>query len=155
MADEMEHQVLDNKGEAPESVEDSYKIITYQVTKMPYEFRNVILQPYLTTHRYGNDYAKLIDNDAYFDNYGKYIRNLLFKPTVVVRLAMLSDKTVLGWSLSEGNVLHYVWVKKEVRRKHIGESLVPKGIEFFTHITNYGLAIWAKKYQSWRLNPFL
>ena len=72
----------------------------------------------------------------------------------MIRLAMLDDETILGWSLYEYKTLHYIWVKQEVRRQGIAKALMPKDIEFFSHITNKGLSIWSSKYKELRFNPF-
>jgi len=72
-----------------------------------------------------------------------------------VKLAVLSDNTVLGWSMIENQTLHYVWVKKEVQRQGIAKSLIPKDIEAITHLTNKGISVWVSKYPNVKFNPFI
>lgn len=122
---------------------------------LPEEYKNVILAPFLNSLRYGNDMFKLIDKESYYSAYSKYINLLLQKPTTRVNFAQLKDDTVLGWCLYEtSNILHYTWVKKEVRRQGIGRAILPKEFDTITHITNKGLNIWINKFPTVRLNPF-
>lgn len=104
--------------------------------------------------RYGNDLFKLMDKDSYYEAYSRYIDSILHKPTSTIRIAALDDETVLGWSLSEDKIVHYVWVKKEVRRQGIARSLLPKEFDTITHITNVGMNIWVNKFPQVRFNPF-
>lgn len=154
MADEMGSQELEPTRDESEEVESSYKIIPYAGHSLPFEFRNSIIAPFLNSLRYGNDLYKLIDKDAYFTNYGKYIDIILLRPNMRVKIAMLKDKTVLGWSLVENKTLHYIWVKKEVRRQGIGRSLLPKEFDTISHITNKAIGIWVNHYPEVRFNPF-
>jgi len=108
----------------------------------------------LNSLRYGNDLFKLIDQDAYYKNYGNYISALLARPEMKVKLAVLNDDTVLGWSLYMNKTVHYVWVKSEVRRQGIGKSLLPNEFDTISHITNKGINIWINKYPKVRFDPF-
>jgi len=135
-------------------IESSYGIIFYQAQNLPNEFKNLIIAPFLNSLRYGNDLFKLVDKRSYYSNYGQYIELLLKRPDSRVCIAILSDKTVLGWSLVQKNVVHYVWVKKEVRRQGIGRSLLPKEFDTISHITNKGLNIWVNKFPNVRFDPW-
>ena len=148
----MGNQKLEAKTNEPE--EDSYKVIAYKGNALPEEYLNLIRAPFLTSLRYGNDLFKLIDQDAYYKTYNKYLESILKRNQTVVRLAALDDKTILGWSLSEPNLLHYVWVKKEVRRQGIMQSLLPE-FTTFSHITNKWIPIWNKYHFDARFNPFV
>lgn len=143
-----------NLGPKTDEVENSYKIVVYKVLDLPQEFHNLIIAPFLNSLRYGNDLFKLIDKEAYYSSYSKYIQLLLQRPNAQVKLAMLSDRTVIGWSMIEGKTVHYVWVKKEIRRQGIGLSLLPKEFDTITHITNKGIGIWVSKFKDVRFNPF-
>lgn len=100
---------------------------------------------------------KLIDSDAYYKNFHKYIERVLSVPEAVVRLAVLTDDQdiVLGFSVSREAVLDYVYVHKDNRRLGIGKSLVPEGITTITYLTFTGITIWANKYSKWKCNPFI
>jgi GNAT superfamily N-acetyltransferase len=121
---------------------------------LPEEYKNVIIAPFLNSLRYGNDLFKLIDRDAYYDSYKKYVDLLMRRPTAQVKMALLSDNTVLGWCLYEPKIVHYFWVKKEVRRQGIGKSLLPKGFTAITHVTNQGIKWWVNYYPEVIFDPF-
>jgi GNAT superfamily N-acetyltransferase len=153
MADEMGHQILDQTTDEPE-IESNYILIRYAGNQVPSSLISLIKAPFLNSLRYGNDYFKVIDKEAYFPNYEKYIEIILSKPSTLVKLAVLKDETVLGWSIFENKTVHYVWVKKELRRQGIGKSLLPEEFDTITHLTRVGMSIWASRYPYVRFNPW-
>jgi hypothetical protein len=154
MASEMGSEELESETEKLEEVESSYRIVYHQGSKLPEEYKNLIIAPFLNSLRYGNDLYKLIDKDAYFLNYSHYIDILLARPMTIVKLAMLKDNTILGWSLVEHKTVHYVWVKKEVRRQGICRALLPKEFTTISHITHKGINIWVKHFPEVGFNPW-
>jgi hypothetical protein len=134
----------------------SYSIISFPAQALPESYYNMILSKWLRSLRYSNDYFKLINPEAYFSNYGNYIRLILFRPAAFVRLAVLSDDhdVALGWAVVEGNTLHYVHVHKDHRKQGIAGSLVPKETKTITHLTKAGLSIWGSKMAGVAFNPF-
>ena len=149
----MGNKKLEPQGNEPE--ESSYRIITYASKEVPKDFINLIRAPFLNTLRYGNEFFKLIVQDSYYKKYGAYVDFLINRPEMKVVTAQLNDQTVLGWALIEKNTLHYIWVKKELRRQGIGKSLI-KDVNTFSHITNVGLSIWGKEnYKDMVFDPFL
>lgn len=135
--------------------QEIYRIVTYPASKAFIEFESLIMASFLNSLRYGNDLFKLIERDAYYKNYKIYVESLLKRPTSMVRCALLDDNTALGWCLYQDKTLHYVWIKKEVRRQGIGKSLLPKEFDTISHITNVGINIWVNKYKDVRFNPYL
>lgn len=135
--------------------QESYKIITYPGNQLPQDMRSLIIAPFLNSLRYGNDLFKLIDKNSYYSVYPKYIEALLRRDNSIIKTAALDDETILGWSLIENKTLHYIWVKKEVRRQGIGQSLLPKEFDVISHITNKGMNIWVSKYPKVRFDPFI
>ncbi len=136
----------------------TYSIISYPAAHLPHEYRNVILARWLRSLRNLNDYFKLIDKEAYFNVYEKFIKMILDRPTVLIKLAVLTKDrdVVLGWSVLEGTALHYVHVQEDSRKKFgICSNLIPKDIKYFTHITKHWLSIWNNKYKSAKFNPFI
>ena len=120
------------------------------------EVRNLVLSSFLKGVRYGNEYFKLIDKDAYYTSYRNYIGHLLDRSRSILRLAILggTPEVILGWSLMEFNTLHFVFVKKDVRRQGIARALVPGRIERITHLTKTGLALWSCKTPEAKFDPF-
>lgn len=136
--------------------QSSYTIIAYPSSKLPLQYQNVIFSRWLRALKFGNDYFKLIDSDAYYSGYHKCIELLLAQPSSVVRLAVLSDDqdVVLGWSVVRGDTLDFVHVHKDNRNLGIGSALVPANITTITHLTKAGMAIWNKKLPNVAFNPF-
>ena len=134
--------------------QERYRLVTHYGATLPEEFRNLVIAPFLNSLRYGNDLYKLIDKNAYYLAYPKYIESLLQRPYSVVKLAILNDMTVLGWCLMENKTIHFVWVKKEVRRQGICQALLPKAFDTISHITNKGINIWVNHYPDAKFNPF-
>lgn len=134
--------------------QESYRIKHYNFESLPDDFRNLIIAPFLNSLRYGNDLYKLIDKDAYYSSYTKYIEILMRRPDCLVTIALLNDNTALGWCMHERKTIHYVWVKKEVRRQGIGRSLMPKEFDTISHITNKGINIWVNHYPNVKFDPF-
>lgn len=134
----------------------TYSVIAYLGKDLPETYRNMILAKWLRTLRFGNDFFRLIESDGYFEFYQKYIKQLLAKPQCVVRLAVLSDDpdVCLGFSVSENDVLHYVWTHKDNRKAGIATALLQFPFKIITHLTTAGMSIWSKKYQSAVFNPF-
>lgn len=101
--------------------------------------------------RHGNDWFEAIDADCYFNKYKEVVRHLLHTSKLVV--ACLSDEpdVVLGYVVTRGPVLHWVFVKKAWRKLGIGKRLIPQGIDTVSHLTKVGRAILPKE---WKFNPF-
>jgi GNAT superfamily N-acetyltransferase len=116
----------------------------------------MVLSKWLRSLRYGNDYFRLIDAQAYFRVYHDYIEGILARSRTRMRLAVLTDDhdVVLGFAAHEGGILHYVHVHKDMRKQGIGRALLPDDIDTITHVTNIGLSIWGSKFPAWKLNPF-
>ena len=151
----MGNEVLDiEANEFEGEVESTYKLIVYQASELPKDFRNLIMGPFLNSLRYGNDLFKLIDKDSYFTSYAQYIELLMKRKLTAIKLAMLSDETILGWCMYEEKTVHYVWVKEHQRRNGIAKSLLPKEFDTITHITNKGINIWVNKFPEVKFNPW-
>jgi len=134
---------------------------SYFVYNCPHEkldpYRSMIYAKWLRSMRYGNEYAKLIEQTAYFKYAHDYITRLLDNPKTVIKLAVLTDDidVVLGFSVIRGKVLDYVYVHRDQRRLGIGASLVPDDIETFSNLTKVGLIVWKLKYPHLKFVPYL
>lgn len=135
---------------------DSYDVIVRQGSKVSGDKLNLILSRWKRSLRYGNDYFKLINQDAYYRSYDTYLQGVLRHPATAVRFAVLTSDPdiILGFSVCRGNILDYVHVQQAQRRQGIARSLVPSGIDTITHLTKTGLTIWGGKYSKWAFNPF-
>lgn len=104
---------------------------------------------------YWNCYAKKkIEGVIYREEMRAAIERTI-NPTVRVLVAFFPEvpDEVLGWSATEGDVLHYVYVKGVYRRRGIGRGLVPDGTLYYTHGTDASGRAFAQKL-GLRFNPF-
>lgn len=138
----------------------SYRIIKVPNEKMD-QYHGLVYAKWLRSLRHGNDYFKLIDPDAYWSTYSQYIGRILSNPDTSLRIAALVDDedVILGFSVSENTILHYVFVDKTTRRNGVGAALIPPWIKTITHLTNTVIEIRGKNSQSeyakWKFNPFV
>lgn len=114
-----------------------------------------IISTWLKGLRFGNSWYKLIESKAYFKTYHAVIVAVMSRPTVSVSIACLKEdpSVILGYSVIEGNKLHWCQVKKAWRGIGIAKSLVPSTVTTVTHLTETGRSIFLKK--DLIFNPFL
>ena len=150
----MEDQALDPQTNEPQS---SYKVIACLGSELKGDAKALVYATFLRTLRFGNEYFKLIDSKAYYPAYHSFIESLLSRPQSIIRMAVLEDSpdVILGWSLSELEILHYIFVKKDCRRAGIARSLTPFKIGKISHITHIGATIWNNKLKDVSFNPFI
>lgn len=138
-------------------MENSYIIKEFKGQDPYFEnYKPLVLATWLRGLKHGCDFFSMTDSKAFFSVYSKVILNLIKRPECVVRVAVLSDDPdiAVGWSVFEGGVVHFVYVRPEGRRHGIGSSLLPKKFDTISHITKVGKAIWKKKFQHVIFNPF-
>lgn len=128
---------------------DQNKLVTRKAKAEDVPF---IFATWLKGLYHGNAYYSEIEKEAYFSNYHKVLEHVLARAdTFVVCLADAPD-VILGYSVTEGPVLHWVFVKKSWRRLGIARWLLPPTIERVTHLTKLGSKL---KPAQWLFNPFL
>lgn len=135
----------------------SFKVIKFKSAELPEQYKPMIFSKFLRSLRHGNQYFKLIEPKAYYEVYHAYLCTLLQRPTSTIKLAVLSDDddVVIGWSLSEGSKLHYIWVNPDGRQKGIAKAMLfGQDVKSFTHITNITLQLWNSKFPEAKFNPF-
>ena len=137
-------------------VEASYTINYYSGEGLPKQYHALVYSKWLRSLRHGNDYFKLVDSDSYYKAYGAYIASILKRPEASVLLAVLTDDpdVCLGFSVREGEILHYVHVHRDQRGVGIGSLLMAGSIKTITHVTKAGLKVWNKKFPRAKFNPF-
>lgn len=133
------------------------EIHQYPGKHLPGQYLNLVRSRWMRSYRFSNDYMRLTHAGAYYQAYGVYVMSILGRPTTKVRLAVLEEDNdvVLGFGVMDGTCLHYVEVPRAYRRNGIGTHLVPRKIEWFTHLTKIGMKLWSTKAPHARLNPFM
>jgi hypothetical protein len=114
-----------------------------------------IMATWLRGAYFGNPWFNLIPMTIYMLSYHTFLENLLQLPGVVVKVACLREDpdVILGYSVSCGTRLHWVFVKSAWRKIGIGRSLLPEKLESVSHITEVGRSL-LKKCPSVIFNPF-
>lgn len=117
---------------------------------------NFILATWLKGLRYGNSWFGLIEPTVYYENYQKLIERILQSGSTVVKVACLKESpdVILGYSVSHGTSLDWIFVKSRWRLIGIAKSLVPDGVTTVSHLTEVGKSI-LKKRPTLTFNPFL
>lgn len=135
---------------------DSYSVLAFPGDGIASQYRGLVFAKWLRSLRYGNDYFRLIDSQSYYPTYQRFIKALLSYPDCLVRVAVLSDDydVALGFSVSRGTILDFVYVQKDQRKNGIGTKLLPGSIQKITHLTKDGLSWWANKHSEWKFDPF-
>lgn len=134
----------------------TYSVICYLGRELPGCYQNIILVKWMRSLWELNDFFKLIPKDEFFASYQNYIKMILARPNSIIRLAVLTDEpdTCIGFSVSEPNILHYVWVHGFNRKIGVGAALTQFPFRYITHLTRVGMSIWNNKYKHVRFNPF-
>jgi hypothetical protein len=144
-------------------MENSYKVIEIPTAGAQFDqYKALVLATWIQSLRFENDFFQLIDKKTYFTVYSKVIMGILKRENARARLAVLVDDPdiVVGWTVFEGNCLHFIYVirggkgKESGRHQGIATAIYPKGVEVFTHITKIGKSIWKKKLKRLKFNPF-
>lgn len=115
---------------------------------------NYIFSTFLRGLYYGKFFYIEIQKDSFMKNYQRVIDSLIRSPGITIKVACLKDTpdVILGYSISKGNVLHYVFVRPQWRSIGIATLLTPKEITCVTHLTKVGLSIIRNK--NWIFDPF-
>lgn len=99
------------------------------------------------------DYLGSIDQDAFMKGYHDHIERLLQSSTVSVACLRSDPDVILGYSVSQPGILHWVFVKPDWRRLGIANNLIPKDTKTVTGFTRVGEII--RKRKLFKFNPFI
>lgn len=113
-----------------------------------------IMQTMLNGLYYGTDFIKQIEKGAFMGTYHDILERLIYRATTGIHVACLKEDrdVILGYSIFEKEILHYVFVKPVWRRIGLARDLVPTDTLVTTHLTDMGSSI---KPSHIGFNPFL
>jgi len=119
--------------------------------------KNFIMATWLRGLKYGNEWFKEIDPSAYFENYNPYLEKIITDPASTIKVACLKEdpEVILGYSVSKGTRLDWLFVKKAWRKIGVARSLLPSEVTTVSHLTTSGLAILRAKMPKVVFNPFI
>jgi hypothetical protein len=102
--------------------------------------------------RYGNATYKQIDKTVYYTKYQVVIKALLGSSNVIVACLTSDPETIVGYSVSNGDTLHWVYVKESWRQLGVATLVVPNSVHKVSHLTDIGAKAMKKRYI---FDPFL
>ena len=111
-----------------------------------------IMSTWLKGLYYGNSWFRQIPQDTFFDAYRDVITRLAASSEIKVACLADDPDVILGYSVSSGPILHWVFVKQAWRKLGLAKDLVNPRTYVTTHMTTVGQAI---KPKDWIFNPFL
>ncbi len=114
---------------------------------------NFLLSTFLKGLYYGSKFWGLVDQEAFFQNYEPFVKQLMLRSDVKIACLEEDKDVILGYSISRSNVLHFLFVKKSYRKLGIGKLLYPAGIDTVSHITDQGDSM--RRKLNLKFNPFL
>lgn len=128
----------------------------FTASDMPAHYRGLVFAKWMRSLRFGNDYYRLMDQFSYYKSYQRLLASIMANPSTMITLALLTDDpdVVLGFAVTRGNILDYVYVDKDQRRQGIARAIVHKHIGVITHLTRTGISIWDGKYGHIIFDPF-
>lgn len=116
--------------------------------------KDFVMSTWLKGNFWSSAYYSAMEQDEYFKYYGKNIQRILDTPGTKVDAAVLEDapSVVIGYIVYNDQVLHWVYCKRDYRKKGI-LNLLLKDMDFesYTGNTPVGIAIGRKK--QLRFNP--
>jgi len=119
------------------------------------EDENFIYSCWMRGVFYNNEYMRgQITEDAFFKMYRSVIKKVLKREDVSCLMACIIEQpdVVVGFSVFEPGVLHWVYVKQAWRGFGIAKELVPDGVHSVTHLTKQAAE---HKPKEWVFNPYL
>lgn len=135
-----------------------------EATDMSFIYRSILMGTY-HGNKYGKggkidpkapiDFFSSIPQDQFMASYHQFLDMLFKRPGLNISIACLSSDpdVILGFSVHEPRILHFVFVKPHWRKIGIATALVPKDINVVTGFTRVGDIIRRKK--AWVFNPWI
>lgn len=129
---------MDNTG--PEKHNDEHHGVRIILRPGVKEDANFVFATWLKGYYYGSKATKTISKTSFMMEYHKVIENILSKPSTQVAVAALKDDpdVIIGYSVFDGPVLHWVFVKDGWRKMGIAASLTDLPFTVCTHQTELG-----------------
>lgn len=117
------------------------------------EDRSFIMATWLRGLYYGSPWFREIEKDNFMAKYHDIISSVIAKPTAQVNVSVLKEdhNVILGYSVTEPKIIHWIFVKEAWRRVGIGARLLPSNTDVATHLTVMGKKL---KPQNIKFDPF-
>ena len=125
----------------------------YEVRGADPSDESFIFATWLQSLYFGSPFFRETEKESYFKNYAKVVETILKLSTTTIAICCLKEQkdVVLGYSVSTGQVLHFVYVKKPWRQLGIAKMLIRPDTHTVTHQTRISRSI---KPREWVFDPF-
>lgn len=106
--------------------------------------------------------GKSVSKSVFMDNHGELVKKALKVSNIIVACHKDDPETILGFAVTERashqDVVHFVFVRKELRGKGVGQSLLnvfkKKNRVCITHSTRKENELFTKNYSFVEYNPY-
>lgn len=107
---------------------------------------NFVKATWIKALRFGNPWFAKSKGASYYKSYSRVLDTILSQPDVSVAIACLADEhdVIIGYAVTRGRTLDFVYVKRAWRKVNIAKGLVPSNINKVTHLTDIGTSILSK-----------
>jgi hypothetical protein len=121
-----------------------------------------IMATWLRSFRHGSMFARRLTNDVFFTNHHPIVTDILARSDTLVAHLEADPDVIIGYLVTEGQTLHFAYVKKLFRRMRVLTQLLDEshfpadmdGVEV-SHATFDWLEFMAPKFPGSRSNPYL
>jgi GNAT superfamily N-acetyltransferase len=121
--------------------------------------KNFVIATFLRSVYHDGSWFSKIPEKIFMATYRLVIERLYASTKCLVVVACLAEDpdVILGFSIVsvDGDILHWVYVKKKWRRHGIATRLVPSTVTTITHLNNLGDSIMKIRKLDLIFNPFL
>jgi len=112
----------------------------------------LIYQTWLKGLYFGSSWFSKMDQKVFFQKYRVVINSLLPRSQVFIAALKEEEDTVLGYSVTQNNLLHWIFVKTSWRKMGLAKRLIPDNINTVTHLTDLVRPLLPKKF---KFDPFM
>lgn len=115
-----------------------------------------IYSTWLKGFYFGNTWRHRVEQEPYAAQQRPLIEYILFHPETEIRVACLKEDpdVIVGYNVSRGTILDWIWVKPIWRKLGVGTMLMHGNTKAYTHLTTIGRAILRNKKKKWTFCPF-
>lgn len=110
-----------------------------------------IIASWLQGYFHSQPFFKEMKLHTFCSFYEKVVKALMAKSVMKVACLESDPDVIIGYSVHQSPILHWVFVRPAWRNKKVATALVPKDITTVTHLTVAGTAA---KPKHWEFNPF-
>jgi hypothetical protein len=119
--------------------------------------KNFIFSTWKKSIYFGNKYLRDIPEDHFFEKFELLIKSILDKPEMTIKVACLKEdiSVILGYSVYESELFHFIFIKLMWRGLGISKLLLPESIQAVTQMNHCGETLKQKHFPDASYAPFI